>query len=565
MDIEVDLIEFKVPVENNKTLFVWNILPKFSEAEIYNSVDEVFSKYGALYSVRVCRNAAVAEPGYYAIVKFYSAVQASKAQVTTNGKGIFQESPLKVRLCTKQNTTFQQRFTTLRSAKCQELANYYLGFNGWSNRIVTVQSLRDNTLWAILKDHRWRACPEEPPADWCGRCEEDGHKWAGCPYAQAQASASTPVATVPPGSPSSQEIWEWLMDAEGDLCSDLPLAIDALWYRDGEQWEAWERQHHPASLHETTAMVLRYLAQDMAEIPAFQVPEWVPSCEPEGVELPSTEPEGEEPMLRSPEREEEELPSPELEGEELQAQPPVFFWGEEWKDSPPLLSEEPAAFSLLSEEPAAFSLLSEEPAAFPQLSEEPAEPPTPAFPLLSEEPAGPPTPALPPLSEELTALPAPALPPLSEEPAALPAPALPPLSEEPAALPAPALPPLSATPAVGRAGSATSPSPTPAVGRAGSATSPSPTPAVGRAGSATSPNPTPAVRGAGSATRGRRAAVLASATRGRRAAVPASSTRGAGAGSTSCGQQGRGTPATATLAGGSCNVGHAQGCLPRIA
>lgn len=41
MDIEADLIEFKVPVENNKTLFVWNILPKFSEAEIYVSENTV--------------------------------------------------------------------------------------------------------------------------------------------------------------------------------------------------------------------------------------------------------------------------------------------------------------------------------------------------------------------------------------------------------------------------------------------------------------------------------------------------------------------------------------------
>ncbi|MGH0117290.1 UNVERIFIED_CONTAM: hypothetical protein FKN15_013813 [Acipenser sinensis] len=355
--------------------------------------------------------------------------------------------------------------------------------------------------WCGKEDHRWRACPEEPPADWCGCCEEDRHNWAGCSYVPAQASAATPVAPVRPGSPHPREIWEWLMDAEGELCSDLPLAINALWFQDGEQWEAWERQHHPASLHETTAMVLHYLAQDMAEIPTFQVPEWVelPSCEPEGVELLSTEPEGEDPTLQYPEREEKELPSPELEGEELQAQLPVFFWGEEWKDSPPLLSEEPAAFPLLSEEPAAFPLLSEEPAAFPLLSEEPA-----AFPLLLEEPA-----AFPLLS---------------------------------AAPPAPALPP-----AVGGAGSATSPSPTPAVGGAGSATR-------GRRAAVLA-----------SATRGRRAAVLASATRGRQAAVPVFATRGAGAASTSCCQQGRGTLATATLAGGSCNVGHAQGCLPRIA
>ncbi|MGH0168826.1 UNVERIFIED_CONTAM: hypothetical protein FKN15_055665 [Acipenser sinensis] len=76
-------------------------------------------------------------------------------------------------------------------------------------------------------------------------------------------------------------------------------------------------------------MVLRYLAEDMAEIPAFQVPQWVelPSCEPEQVQLLSTEPEGEEPTLQSPELEEEEPPSPELEGEELQAYPPDFGGG----------------------------------------------------------------------------------------------------------------------------------------------------------------------------------------------------------------------------------------------
>ncbi|MGH0134114.1 UNVERIFIED_CONTAM: hypothetical protein FKN15_042650 [Acipenser sinensis] len=126
----------------------------------------------------------------------------------------------------------------------------------------------------------------------------------------------------------------------------------------------------------------------------------------------------------------------------------------------------------------------------------------------------------------------------------------------------------SPTPAVGRAGSATSP--TPAVGGAGSATRP--TPAVGRAGSATSPTPAvggvdsanssnPAVGGASSATRGRQTAVPASAIRGRRAVVPSPAIRGAGAGSTSCRQQRRGTLAAATLARGSCTVGHAQGCL----
>lgn len=37
MDIEVDIIEFRVPVENNKTLFIWNIQPSFLESYVYVS------------------------------------------------------------------------------------------------------------------------------------------------------------------------------------------------------------------------------------------------------------------------------------------------------------------------------------------------------------------------------------------------------------------------------------------------------------------------------------------------------------------------------------------------
>lgn len=55
-----------------------------------------FSKFGPLYSVRARRNAAVAGPGYYAIIKFYSAGDASRAQRACNGQRLFQKSPLKV-------------------------------------------------------------------------------------------------------------------------------------------------------------------------------------------------------------------------------------------------------------------------------------------------------------------------------------------------------------------------------------------------------------------------------------------------------------------------------------
>ncbi|NXE82173.1 RDM1 protein, partial [Cochlearius cochlearius] len=105
-----------------------------------HSLFSAFSKFGPLYSVRAHRNAAVAGPGYYAIIKFYSAGDASRAQRACNGQRLFQKSPLKVCVCTKQKG-FQQHVLALNSNKCQELANHYLGFNGWSSRIIALQNV----------------------------------------------------------------------------------------------------------------------------------------------------------------------------------------------------------------------------------------------------------------------------------------------------------------------------------------------------------------------------------------------------------------------------------------
>ncbi|NWR80041.1 RDM1 protein, partial [Centropus unirufus] len=104
------------------------------------SLFSVFSNFGPLYSVRAHRNAAVAGPGYYAIIKFYSAGDAGRAQRACNGQRLFQKSPLKVCVCTKQKG-FQHQVLALNSNKCQELANHYLGFNGWSSRIITLQNV----------------------------------------------------------------------------------------------------------------------------------------------------------------------------------------------------------------------------------------------------------------------------------------------------------------------------------------------------------------------------------------------------------------------------------------
>nr|XP_033501260.1 RAD52 motif-containing protein 1 [Epinephelus lanceolatus] len=140
--MEVDILEFKVPVDNNKTLFVWDIQPSHTEDQIYEGLYSVFSSYGPLYLLKVCPNAPLNPPGFYALIKFYSAAQALKAQRQTDGRPLFQNSPLKVRLSSKQTPHFLlDSSRPLSHARCLELANHCLGFNGWTSDIITLKEL----------------------------------------------------------------------------------------------------------------------------------------------------------------------------------------------------------------------------------------------------------------------------------------------------------------------------------------------------------------------------------------------------------------------------------------
>ncbi|XP_049600490.1 RAD52 motif-containing protein 1 [Syngnathus scovelli] len=139
--MEVDLLEFWVPVESNKTLFVWNITPDLTEAHIYERLDAVFSSYGPLYLLKVRPNAPLSTPGFNAIIKFYSAAQAGKAQQNTDRQALFQTTPLTVRLSSKQTPHFLLGSRPLTYARCVELANHCLGFNGWTCDIITLKEL----------------------------------------------------------------------------------------------------------------------------------------------------------------------------------------------------------------------------------------------------------------------------------------------------------------------------------------------------------------------------------------------------------------------------------------
>uniref|UniRef100_A0A8I3PIE4 DM1 domain-containing protein n=1 Tax=Canis lupus familiaris TaxID=9615 RepID=A0A8I3PIE4_CANLF len=136
-------VSFAVPTERDKNLAgVGAKSGPSAEAFPQRSLVTAFSQFGLLYSVGVFPNAAVARPGFCAIIKFYSARDAHRAQRACHEKHLFQNSPLKVHLGTKHKAV-QHQALALNSSQCQELANYYFGFNGWSKRIIKLQDLSD--------------------------------------------------------------------------------------------------------------------------------------------------------------------------------------------------------------------------------------------------------------------------------------------------------------------------------------------------------------------------------------------------------------------------------------
>ncbi|KAK7879699.1 hypothetical protein WMY93_033591 [Mugilogobius chulae] len=136
--VEAELVEFVVPVENNKTLFVWNLEATRPEHQILVALSSLFSSFGPLYFLKLFP----ADPGFYsALVKFYSCIQAQRAQRHAHNCTGLQQRPLKVSLSSKKTPHFLSHSRPLSHAHCLNLANHILGFNGWSSDIITLKEL----------------------------------------------------------------------------------------------------------------------------------------------------------------------------------------------------------------------------------------------------------------------------------------------------------------------------------------------------------------------------------------------------------------------------------------
>ncbi|MGH0137178.1 UNVERIFIED_CONTAM: hypothetical protein FKN15_007235 [Acipenser sinensis] len=147
--------------------------------------------------------------------------------------------------------------------------------------------------------------------EWCFAVGEVGHVAADQPppwqkRKEPKHSARVRKDPHPPrrkNPVSSEGIWDWLAEPERDIMVALPAVINLLWARDGERWEAWEQKHHPASLPDIAAMVLKCIHRPEGGSPRIHRPEGgSPRIHrPEGGSPCIYRPEGGSPCIHRPE------------------------------------------------------------------------------------------------------------------------------------------------------------------------------------------------------------------------------------------------------------------------
>eukprot|EP00066_Takifugu_rubripes_P029746 XP_011619012.1 PREDICTED: RAD52 motif-containing protein 1 [Takifugu rubripes] len=111
MDIEI--LEFQVPNENNKMLLVWDVEPSHTKAQVY-----VSPLVSGLCESTCFRSINVSLP----VTRVFQVRLGSR----------------KTPHC---HLTVKRR--SLSHSHCVELANYFCGFNGWRTKIISLKELTD--------------------------------------------------------------------------------------------------------------------------------------------------------------------------------------------------------------------------------------------------------------------------------------------------------------------------------------------------------------------------------------------------------------------------------------
>ncbi|PIK55168.1 hypothetical protein BSL78_07898 [Apostichopus japonicus] len=152
--VTAEVIRFMSPQSERTNLYVTGLMElKLSSEQIYIKLHTVFSEFGLLYEIQVFPStkhgpqeeedkdhAEISSRSYYAFVKFYSSFAAAKAVATLNKKYLIHGKLLKVSFATRK----VKDDYPLHYSACCSLAQYYLGFNGWSSHVVHIHEDKDH-------------------------------------------------------------------------------------------------------------------------------------------------------------------------------------------------------------------------------------------------------------------------------------------------------------------------------------------------------------------------------------------------------------------------------------
>lgn len=129
----VELIEFKNPDELGNDIYVSKIhWPSQDQARLIHLLTGACSKFGLVHSVRTKMSCWPGNP-WYAFITFFSKVAARQAlSALSIAPLVIEGLPCKVQPPRNRILTS----LPLAVHKCVELANYYVGFNGWSTKVV---------------------------------------------------------------------------------------------------------------------------------------------------------------------------------------------------------------------------------------------------------------------------------------------------------------------------------------------------------------------------------------------------------------------------------------------
>lgn len=142
-----EVILFKTPLDDS-CLYVNRLHRDTTDDELR----ETFSRYGLLHDLRLYETDSEDRPYNYAFVRYYSVWSAIKALHYLE-RIKFHGVTCKV-IMKKRNLQNERKQLPLTIQRCIDVANYYIGFDGWSSSIVTLAPAEELSFDAPTKMYK---------------------------------------------------------------------------------------------------------------------------------------------------------------------------------------------------------------------------------------------------------------------------------------------------------------------------------------------------------------------------------------------------------------------------